>query len=199
MKKTSVFGILLFLLFTSKAQQAQFGVKGGVNVAQLHYNDNQISSDSKVGVNLGVFAHIPASKTWALQPELLYSMEGAQKVGNAGTDYHLNYLNVPLLLQYMFENGFRLEGGPQIGFLLNAKTKSGSVTVDNNGFKSTSFSIPLGVGYLSSAGVGFYARYVFGLSNIYDPESPIIQSNVFQLGLFYQFTDTKIHRHRAKR
>ncbi|MEP6951722.1 MAG: porin family protein [Ginsengibacter sp.] len=196
MKKPAIFIASLFLLFTAKGQQAHFGLKGGVNVAQLHFNDDVLSSDSKAGVNLGVFAHIHASKTWALQPELLYSLEGAQKVGNAGTNYNLNYLNVPVLLLYMFSNGFRLEGGPQIGFLLSAKTKSGSVTVDNNGFKSTAFSIPLGAGYLTSSGFGFDARYVFGLSNINNSENgPTIQSNVFQLGIFYRLSDTKMHSH----
>ena len=97
----------------------------------------------------------------------------------------------------MFDNGFRLEGGPQIGFLLNAKRKAGYVTVDDDGFKTTAFSIPLGVGYLTSSGVGLDARYVFGLSNINDSENgPIIQSNVFQLGLFYQLSDSKIRSHR---
>ena len=196
MKKTTIFAGLLLILFTATAQQAHFGVKGGVNISQLHFNNNT-PSDSKVGVNLGILAHIHASKTWAVQPELLYSLEGAQKVGNSGINYNLNYLNVPVLLQYMFENGFRLEGGPQIGFLLNAKRKAGDVTVDDNGFKTTAFSIPLGLGYLTSSGVGLDARYVFGLSNINDSENgPIIQSNVFQLGLFYQLSDSKLRSHR---
>ena len=196
MKKTAIFAGLLLILFTATAQQAHFGLKGGVNISQLHFNNNT-SSDSKVGVNLGVLAHIHASKTWAVQPELLYSLEGAQKVGNSGINYNLNYLNVPVLLQYMFDNGFRLEGGPQIGFLLNAKRKAGDVTVDDNGFETTAFSIPLGVGYLTSSGVGLDARYVFGLSNINDSENgPVIQSNVFQLGLFYQLSDSKIRSNR---
>src|SRR5664279_5032069 len=195
MKKTVMFTSLLFLLFTAKVQQAHFGFKGGVNISQLNFNDNT-SSDSKIGVNLSVFAHIHASKTWAIQPELLYSLEGAQKVGISGASYNLNYLNVPVLLQYMFSNGFRLEGGPQIGFLLNAKRKSGDVTVEFNGFKSTAISIPLGVGYLTSSGIGLDARYVFGLSNLNDTENgQTIQSNVFQLGLFYQLSDSKIHSH----
>jgi hypothetical protein len=196
MKKTTIFAGLLLILFTATGQQAHFGLKGGVNISQLHFNNNT-SSDSKVGVNLGILAHIHASKTWAVQPELLYSLEGAQKVGNSGITYNLNYLNVPVLLQYMFDNGFRLEGGPQIGFLLNAKRKAGDVTVDDDGFKTTAFSIPLGVGYLTSSGVGLDARYVFGLSNINDSENgPIIQSNVFQLGLFYQLSDSKLRSHR---
>jgi len=196
MKKTAILAGSLLILFTATAQQAHFGLKGGVNISQLHFNNNT-QSDSKVGVHLGILAHIHASKTWAVQPELLYSLEGAQKVGNSGINYNLNYLNVPVLLQYMFDNGFRLEGGPQIGFLVNAKRKAGDVTVDDDGFKTTAFSIPLGVGYLTSSGVGLDARYVFGLSNINDSENgPIIQSNVFQLGLFYQLSDSKIRSHR---
>ena len=82
MKKTAILSASLFLFFTATAQQAHFGLKGGVNVSQLHFNDAQISSDSKVGLHFGVLAHIHTSKTWALQPELLYSLEGAKKIGN---------------------------------------------------------------------------------------------------------------------
>ena len=32
----------------------------------------------------------------------------------------LNYINVPVL-QYMFGDGFRLQTGPQLGILTNAK------------------------------------------------------------------------------
>ncbi len=197
MKKAIIFVASLFLLINAKSQDVHFGVKGGVNVSQLHFKDN-ISSESKVGIHLGVLAHIhTSSKTWAIQPELLYSMEGAKNVDNSGIDYNLNYINVPVLLQYMFENGFRLEGGPQIGFLLSANTKGNGVTVDDKGYKSTAFSIPLGVGYLTSSGWGLDARYVFGLSDINDLHNgETIQSNVFQLGIFYQFSDTKMHSRR---
>ena len=196
MKKIVIFIASLFLLFTVKAQDVHLGVKGGVNVSQLHFGGN-VSSESKVGLNLGVLAHIhTSSKTWAIQPELFYSMEGAKNVNHSGVTYNLNYFNVPVLLQYMFDNGFRLEGGPQIGFLLSANTKGGGVTVDNKGFKSTAFSIPLGIGYLTSSGWGLDARYVFGLSDISDTRSGgTIQSNVFQLGLFYQWSDSKMRSH----
>ncbi len=65
--------------------------------------------------------------------------------------------------------------------------------MDDNNFKSTAFSIPLGIGYLTTSGLGFDARYVFGLSNINENSGPTIQSNVFQFGIFYQFNDTKMH------
>lgn len=185
-----------FLITDANAQQVHFGIKGGVNVSQLHFND-ATNLDSKVGLNAGFLAHIHASKTWAIQPELIYSLEGAKgRIANVNYTYNLNYLNVPVLLQYMFENGFRLEGGPQIGFLINARTKVNGSSSDNKGFKSTAFSIPLGVGYLTTSGLGFDARYAFGLSNINDNDSgPTIQSNVFQFGIFYQFSDSKMHKH----
>ncbi|MDQ6902021.1 MAG: PorT family protein [Bacteroidota bacterium] len=197
MKRTAIFVASLFLLFSAKAQGVHFGVKGGINVSQLHFEDNS-TSDSKVGVHLGVLAHIhTSSRQWAIQPELLYSLEGAKKVGSAGDTYNLNYLNVPVLVQYLFDNGFRIEGGPQVGFLLKANIKGGGITVEDKGYKSTAFSIPLGIGYLSSAGWGIDARYVFGLSDINDIRNGgTIQSNVFQLGLFYQMSDTKMSRHR---
>jgi Outer membrane protein beta-barrel domain len=193
MKKILVFlTVTLLLILNSNAQQPHFGIKGGVNISDLHFNDNT-STTSKTGVNLGVLAHIHTSRTWAIQPEVMYSLEGAtDRVGDSKVTYNLNYLNVPVLLQYMFDNGFRFEAGPQLGFLLNAKTKTGNVTVTNKGFQSTAVSIPLGVGYLTSSGFGLDARYNFGLSNINtDKHGPTIQSNVFQLGIFYQVSNTK--------
>jgi hypothetical protein len=100
-----------------------------------------------------------------------------------------------VLAQYMFDNGFRIEAGPQIGFLMSAKNKAGDITENvKDNLKSTNFSIPVGVGYLTSSGLGFDARYNFGLSNINNTSSPTkIHSNVFQFGIFYQFTHTKAH------
>lgn len=201
MKKTAIFIAALFVLVNAKAQKIHFGIKGGVNASNLNY-DNNTNTDSKIGFNLGVLAHLHASKTWAVQPEVIYSLEGAsyKTISQGTTHINLNYINVPVLLQYMFHNGFRLEGGPQIGFLVNAKTKTPNVSVTNNSFESTAISIPLGIGYLTSSGLGLDVRYVFGLSNINeDKNGPIVQSNVFQLGLFYQFTDTKIRRHGSRR
>jgi len=201
MKKSAILIAALFLLVNANAQKIHFGIKGGVNTSNLGY-DNNTNTDNKIGFNFGLLAHLHASKTWAIQPELIYSLEGAsyKTIPQGTTHINLNYINVPVLLEYMFHNGFRLEGGPQMGFLINAKRKTSDVSVTDNSFESTSVSIPLGVGYLTSSGLGIDARYVFGLSNINEDKSgPVIQSNVFQLGLFYQFTDTKVHRQRSRR
>lgn len=198
MKKSAILVASLFFLFSAKAQDVHFGIKGGLNVSQLKFEDNS-SSDSKVGLHLGILAHIhTTSRSWAIQPELLYSMEGARNVVNIGNNYNLNYLNVPVLLQYMFDNGFRIEGGPQVGFLLSANVRNDNGTFQDKAYKTTAFSIPLGLGYVSPSGLGFDARYVFGISNInsYSRDYGTIQSNVFQLGIFYQLSDARMHTRR---
>jgi hypothetical protein len=195
MKKTIIFAAAFFMLssISVQAQKVHFGVKGGMNASSLNYTGNT-DMQTKIGFNAGVLAHIHSnSSQWAVQPELYYSSEGAKSKSNSDASLNLGYLNVPVLAQYMFDNGFRIEAGPQIGFLLSAKNKTNSSSTDvKDAYKSTAFSIPVGVGYLTHSGLGFDARYNFGISNIVDNNGPSVKSNVFQFGIFYQFSDPKI-------
>ena len=193
MKKTIIFMATLFSLSSLKAQTAHFGIKGGLNASSVNSSPENSDRQTKIGFNLGLLAHIhTSSNQWAIQPEIYYSAEGS-KYKSSNASLNLGYLNIPVLAQYMFDNGFRIEAGPQLGFLMGAKSKSGDVSVNvKDNFKSTNFSIPVGVGYLTSSGLGFDARYNFGISNINNTSSATkIHSNVFQFGLFYQFSHSK--------
>ncbi|MDE3183674.1 MAG: PorT family protein [Bacteroidota bacterium] len=193
MKKIIVFAATFFLLLNAKAQDAHFGIKAGLNASSLDYNNNS-DMQTKIGFNAGLLAHIhTSSKMWAFQPELYYSSEGAKSKSNSNVSTDLGYLNLPVLVQYMFDNGFRIEAGPQVGFLMNAKTKVGNNSTDiKNNLKSAVFSIPLGLGYVTTNGLGFDARYNFGISNINKSTyGGTVHSNVFQFDVFYQFSSTK--------
>lgn len=196
MKKTIILAATFFLLAgAASAQKAHFGIKGGMNASSINTDPSNSDLETKIGFNAGLLAHIhSAHSQWAIQPEVYYSAEGA-KVKSNDNKLNLGFLNVPVLVQYMFDNGFRVEAGPQIGFLMNAKSKSGSTTVDvKDNYKSTNFSIPVGVGYLTSMGLGFDARYNFGVSDISKVNALKVHSNVFQFGIFYQFSDPKIKK-----
>lgn len=193
MKKTIFFIAVLFFTLNTNAQDVHFGLKAGLNASSLNYNNNS-DMQTKIGFNAGLFAHIhTTNKTWAFQPEIYYSSEGAKSKSNSNASTDLGYLNIPVLVQYMFDNGFRIEAGPQVGFLMNAKTKVGNNSTDiKNNLKSAVFSIPLGLGYVTMSGFGFDARYNFGISNINKTDAaPVIHSNVFQFDIFYQFTGSK--------
>lgn len=191
MKKTIIIASALLMFIGVKAQNVQFGIKAGLNASNIHVsNSSDDKLDTKLGFNAGFLAHIHASKNFAIQPEVYFSQEGAKsKDGNIKSVYNLNYINVPVLGQYMFGNGFRVEAGPQVDFLVNAKTKVGSVSVDSKDLYNTvSFSVPVGLGYLTTYGLGIDARYNFGITDIIkDNSGDAVRSNVFQFGLFYQF------------
>ena len=88
----------------------------------------------------------------------------------------------------MFDNGFRLQTGPQLGFLVNVKDKYNDAETEfftSDDFKSIDVSWTAGLGYLSKTGFGIDARYNFGLSDINDYGSNKLTNNVFQVGIFY--------------
>jgi hypothetical protein len=77
MKKLVIISVTFLLLPGIKAQDVHFGAKGGLNISSLH--SQNFTMESKVGFNAGVFAHIHASVKWAVQPELMFSTEGAKE------------------------------------------------------------------------------------------------------------------------
>ncbi|MGN6265680.1 MAG: porin family protein [Ginsengibacter sp.] len=193
MKKTIFFIAALFLMISAKSQGVHFGIKGGLNASSLNSSPTNKDMQTKIGFNVGLLAHIhTANKSWAVQPELYYSAEGAKSKANNDVSTNLGFINIPVLAQYMFDNGFRLEAGPQLDLLMSAKNKSNNTSTDiKDNLKTAGFSIPVGVGYLTRTGLGFDARYNFGISDVYKNDNANTKSNVFQFDIFYQFSHTK--------
>jgi hypothetical protein len=177
------------------AQQTHFGLKGGLNIASLSVDEGE-DYDSRVGLHLGGLAHIHITQHFAVQPELVFSMQGGES-DNDDFKFKLNYINVPVMLQYMTSDGFRIQTGPQFGFLVGAETKIGDVEIDvKDELNSFDFAWSIGAGYLFQSGWGIDARYNFSLTNIEEDDDVVETRNrVFQFGLFYQF----MHNNRGKR
>jgi hypothetical protein len=180
-----------------KAQDAAgpaFGIKAGANFANLKASsgDDDESMDMKIGFHVGGFVNIPIGETFAFQPELVYSAEGAKESEDDDElKINLGYINVPLLLQYN-ASGFFAETGPQVGFLLSAKSKfdiGGDETETDikDELKGTAFSWVVGLGFKTQSGFGVGARYNLGLSNIVDTDDDDagkLKSNVIQVSIF---------------
>ena len=167
---------------------AEFGLKAGLNIANLHIQ-NASSPDAKLGFNAGGLAHIHLSKQFALQPEIMYSNQGAKEtISNSDYKVNLHYINIPVLAQLMVGDGFRIETGPQLGLLVSARQKTEGVSTDiKDSYKTADFGWAFGLGYITHAGVGIDARYNLGISNINNVSSTNVNNRVFQVGLFYQF------------
>ena len=195
MKKFCFVALAFVAVTTLFAQDPKFGIKGGLNLSTLTNQDN----GWRTGFHAGLLSHIHVTPAFSLQPEVVYSSQGAKYELSSGSDLNLklNYVNIPVLLQYNFDNGFRLQGGPQVGFLTGVADKVGDEeinSVSSDDFNSVDFSIPLGLSYLSQSGFGVDARYNLGVTDVIKNSSADVRNSVFQFGLFYLFDN----RHKAR-
>ena len=167
---------------------AEFGLKGGLNIANLHVQ-NSSNQDAKASFYLGGLAHIHVTKFFAVQPEIMYSGQGfTQTIDDNKYRHRLSYINLPVLAQFMFGDGFRLETGPQLGVLAAARQKAGGNSLDiKDNYKPLDFSWVFGLGYVTPSGFGVDARYNLGINNINDVSAAKVNNRVFAAGVFYQF------------
>lgn len=180
--------VMLLVSETVVAQHVNFGIKGGLNLSNISQENNE-SFDQKVGYHFGILTHIHVTDQFALQPEIVYSVQGTKyNVGNIETKLNLDYVNVPVLLQYMFDNGFRLQAGPQVGFLNKASARTGDVNNSvKDSFEPIEIGIAMGIGYVNPpTGFGFDLRYNAGLTDI-NKGSEEAYNRGFQVGVFYLF------------
>lgn len=202
MKKLFFVIALAAIGFISNAQ-VRFGGKLGGNFYTLGGDDVEGSDiKSKIGFHFGFLANIPVSGHFSVQPELVYSIQGAKAENVNGVsgdriNFNLNYINVPVLLQFTSDGGFYGEFGPQVGFLMSAKrdfkigATSGDIDIKDD-LKGIDFSLALGTGYKCNNGFGAGARYNLGLSNLNDDNSGDLKNRGFQVGVFYMFGGTKM-------
>jgi hypothetical protein len=170
---------------TLNAQNVNIGTKIGLNAHTIS-TDNSSEFDSRIGIHVGLLGHIHLNRKYAFQPELVYSTQGAK---SGDTNLRLDYINVPFMVQYMFDNGFRLQAGPQLGFLVNAKAENNNNSIDvKDEFKTVDLSLGFGASYVHNpTGFGIDARYNFGLNDISESSNVNSTNRVLQIGVFYLF------------
>ncbi|MBK6266066.1 PorT family protein [Marivirga sp. S37H4] len=174
---------------TVQAQNANIGIKGGLNLYNV-INENSSDGDLKAGFHLGLIGHFHLNEQFALQPEVVFSTQGSDFTSNnTEMKLNLNYVNVPVLIQYMFNNGFRLQAGPQVGVLVSAKGEVNDSNVDlTDDYNSIDLGASFGVGYINpSSNFGFDARYNMGLTDINESTNENSYNRGYQIGVFYLF------------
>ena len=192
MKKSFlIIAIIVFGLTNLNAQEVKFGAKAGLNLASIT-GDETDGIESRTAFHVGAVAEISVSDKFSVQPELLYSAQGAKdSFEGIDVDAKIDYLNLPIMAKYYVAEGFSLELGPQVGFLLSAKAEGGGESIDfKDETKGIDFGANFGVGYKLESGLNFGARYNLGLSNINDGEGSDDfknQNSVIQLSVGYFF------------
>jgi hypothetical protein len=115
--------LFTFLLAIPLLLNAQFGIKGGLNFANVT-NASSINNSSQTGFHAGIFFS-PKSKVIGFRTEFTYSKQGYSYSSDTNTgNVNLQYLMSANLLTISITHFFQIQFGFQTAFLLNARVDS---------------------------------------------------------------------------
>ena len=182
--KKFVLAIMAVLLTSGVfAQKPEWGIKAGINGASEVAKD--VSTDMRMAIYAGVFAEFNINNRLGIQPELVYSMQGAAaKVGNRTSTDKFDYVNIPIMLKiYVLERKLSIDVGPQFGYMLSAKETDTDIydMIDNK------YDVALGLGASYKFGGKFdvSVRYNAGMVKIVDVFDH--KNSVVQMGMSIRF------------
>jgi opacity protein-like surface antigen len=186
MKKVLFFVIVLATMAITSQTQAQvkLGAKAGVNMSMLTEDDWTM----KPGFHAGAYVQINLAQMFSIQPEFLYSMQGGKYHDSvellfttAISDCKITSHNlvIPIMLQFTPIKQLTIEAGPQFGFNLGTNidynlynpnsvdilTTRGKINFDD--YNLFDFGLAAGLKANLTPNVNVYARYVFGLTNVF--------------------------------
>lgn len=189
MKRIFFIFLFAFSLVSTQAQSFKLGLKLGTNITGL--SGLSFKDGFNFGYHVGAFSEIMFSEKFGFQPELLLSennLRTASQFSNLYTQalpnitrIKLQYISVPVLVNYKPIKLLTLQFGPQFGIL---RDQTVSITTNaGNAFKKGDLSMLAGAQVNLPIG-RVYARYMIGLSNINDIDNRDKWTNTgLQLGI----------------
>lgn len=196
---------LCFLGFLQANAQVTLkpGVKAGLNLSKFTNSEATNKADFYIG---GLMA-IKFAKIYTLQPELIYSRQGATRqeeyisynpffsISKKEVKYSLDYLGLNVINKFTFGSGFQVVVGPAIDFKVS----------DN--FSENNTEKPIGVDVALVGGLGysynnftFEARVKQGMMDIFGDNynqtvdnnnngnyDEVVLNQLFQFGVSYTF------------
>ena len=188
--KKIVFTSLLLVAFsiTSQAQFFKLGLKAGVNYANqngtaITVNSTNYKTEAISNYHIGLLAEVKIGERFSIQPEVLYSTQGAKYdavgVANDFTN-DIGYISIPVMAKINLNNTFSLDFGPQASFLMSKKKD-----VSINDQKNLDFGAGGGLTIHVTKGLFLQGRYVVGLTDI-SPEAKV-KNSVLQVSAGFLF------------
>jgi len=196
MKKITIIlvAISIIALYSSSALAIEMngiGLKVGANFATFEGVDVVGDTDIRVGLVIGGFVNFSINDYFSIQPEVLYSMKGVTYVGDLEglsfeRSYGINYLEIPLLVQFALHKNVNIYTGGSIGFYLDGEETleigrvNDSKKIDKDDINKQEYTFILGASYRYET-VVFDVRYSLGLTNVPAINSAKWTNNVVML------------------
>ena len=169
--------ILLACVIFAQAAMAQFniGIKGGTNITKV--DGKAFRDEFRYGYHLGGFVEIGLGGKLSIVPEVLFNQyqtrvdssfknvyENATSFSNY-KDVKLNYLSIPIMLNYKLGSLMSLQAGPQFGVLIDQNKNL--LQNGKEAFRSGDMALAGGV-VIHISKLRLTVRYFVGLANISD-------------------------------
>ena len=177
---TGALAALALVVISPESVEAQttLGVRGGVSVASVSFDDDTFDESNRTGFTGGAFLDFNSGDLLGFQVGLQYSQKGAElDLGDVVDELSLSYLEIPAIVKL----GLPLEnlkpsvfGGVGLGFNTGCDIGDGSDSDCGDDVKSTEFMGIFGADvafYLGSFSLWVDGRYHVGLSDVTDSES----------------------------
>ena len=143
--KLSLLSVITLLLvsITTNAQQEyfEFGFKGGLNLSSVTGDGDKVSNyDTRTSMNIGGYGLYKILPKLGIQAELLYSEQGfsdrkksvKEDVDETKSLTRMQYINLPVLVSYNLIEQLWIEGGVQVGYLVNAEEEREERFIDGS-------------------------------------------------------------------
>jgi len=163
MKKLMLLAVI-FVSVNLSAQNASFGLKGGLNYGATGEFESfsQVAGDftssfedgeNKTGFHAGVFAQFEVLGIF-IQPELMYTELNTEY---SAFDYKLNKIDAPVLLGLNVLGPLNIKAGPSFQYILNNEIEGSDLDIEDVE-KDITVGYQLGAG-LDLGRLGFDLRY----------------------------------------
>lgn len=175
------------------------GIRAGVNIATL----SNINADFKTDFYAGGILSLNLGQRYTLQPELIYTRQGASNVTFVNEDsgeptgpenVTIQYLSLGVINKFYFVDGFHGLIGPSLDMKIGKNFPR--FDFDDDDYGGVDLGLSLGLGYTLPIGLTVEGRFKTGMLDafnndyflgLFDDPDDISLNRVFQLGLSYSF------------
>lgn len=183
----SLLALAALLAAPAALAQTTFGLRAGLNVATIipDSDTDLVDRGAKLGFVGGVFAEVPLTSAFAVQPEVLYTQKGVSRDESGEPDIGVDYLEVPVLAKVALPVSPLLDldvyAGPALAIKLGNDDEVSTVR-----YNSTNLGVAVGVG-VASGPFGVDARYTFSVADATEGEANDFRHHVVGLTGVYRF------------
>jgi hypothetical protein len=171
----SVTALIILQPHTANAQRIMGALIGGVNATQV--DGDEVYGYKKFGLNVGAAAIIPITGNWSVTLENIYSEKGAHQRPrfidslDGSYDLKLNYLEVPVLIQYTDKDIVTFGLGASWGGLVKISEQRNSIpmpgtTLTSGIYRSSDINFLMNVRFRLVKRLHFDVRYGYSIRPI---------------------------------